>query len=195
MLDDDGHICLTDFGLSKVFDDDEEKEAKTFCGTPEYLGYLPFSRIFSQYYCISKHLEMRLNWINYIPKLTYKITIYLPKTIKMQLNHHKTIKKAPEIIQRKNYTKAVDWWSLGILLFELTVGHPPFHSKSPEEMYRQILSASVTFPPFLSPECTDLLSKLLVKDPEKRLGSGDGDCTEIMAHQFFKNMNWELFII
>jgi len=132
LLDDNGHVCLTDFGLSK--DVDPTDKAHTFCGTPEYL--------------------------------------------------------APEIVTGAGHDKAVDWWSLGILLYELTVGIPPFYSQNVNEMYNKIQHGVLRFPPFLSENCKNLIVQLLNRDPKKRLGSKD-DVNDIKAHPFFKTISWE----
>jgi len=132
LLDDNGHVCLTDFGLSK--DVDPTDKAHTFCGTPEYL--------------------------------------------------------APEIVTGAGHDKAVDWWSLGILLYELTVGIPPFYSQNVNEMYNKIQHGVLRFPPFLSENCKNLIVQLLNRDPKKRLGSKD-DVNDIKVHPFFKTVSWE----
>jgi serum/glucocorticoid-regulated kinase 2 len=132
LLDDNGHLCLTDFGLSKDVGPDEK--AHTFCGTPEYL--------------------------------------------------------APEIVVGAGHDKAVDWWSLGILLYELTVGVPPFYSQNVNEMYNKIQHGVLRFPPFLSENCKNLIIELLNRDPKKRCGSKN-DVDDIKKHAFYKDMNWE----
>merc|ERR1712060_982247 len=107
LLHQSGHICLTDFGLSKDLDS-VSPEAYTFCGTPEYL--------------------------------------------------------APEIVEKKGHGKAVDWWSLGILCYELCIGIPPFYHQNVRSMYIKIRTESPKFPASLSRECQDLVSRLLNKD-------------------------------
>lgn len=97
---------------------------------------------------------------------------------------------APEIIQGLGHDKAVDWWSLGILLYELTVGIPPFYSQNVNEMYHKIQHGVLRFPPFLSKECKDLIVELLCRDPVKRLGSGE-DFQDLKVHPFFAPLDWE----
>eukprot|EP01083_Nonionella_stella_P044270 119260_1 len=133
LLDDAGHICLTDFGLAKDLGPGEDT-THTFCGVPEYL--------------------------------------------------------APEIVMSIGHGKAVDWWSMGILLYELTVGIPPFYSQNINEMYRKIQEAPLLFPPNLSNPVKDLIIKLLQRDPKKRLGF-EQDVKEITTHPFFKTIDWD----
>merc|ERR1712126_94797 len=97
---------------------------------------------------------------------------------------------APEIVMNLGHGKAVDWWSLGILLFELTVGIPPFYSQNVNEMYRKIQSAPLQFPPQITVSCRSLVSLLLERNPRRRLGSGYDDVEELKRHPFFKNINW-----
>jgi serum/glucocorticoid-regulated kinase 2 len=132
LLDDDGHVCLTDFGLAK--DVAPQDKAHTFAGTPEYL--------------------------------------------------------APEIVTGVGHDKAVDWWALGILLYELTVGIPPFYSQNVNEMYNLIQHGVLRFPPFLSEPCKGIIVGFLNRDPRKRLGSA-ADVEDVKAHPFFRDLNFE----
>ncbi|XP_072769926.1 ribosomal protein S6 kinase alpha-4 isoform X2 [Nerophis lumbriciformis] len=139
LLDSDGHVVLTDFGLSKEFLQEEER-TYSFCGTIEYM--------------------------------------------------------APEIIRGKTgHGKSVDWWSLGILMFELLTGASPFtlegERNSQSEVSKRILRCDPPFPSMIGPTAQDLLKRLLVKDPHKRLGSGPRGAADIKAHTFFKGLNWE----
>ncbi|KAG8141952.1 hypothetical protein E2320_006605 [Naja naja] len=97
---------------------------------------------------------------------------------------------APEILTDPSYTRAVDWWGLGVLIFEMLVGESPFHGDNEEEMFDSIISEEVRFPQFLSELSTSLLHKLLEKCPERRLGAGAKDAEEVKIHPFFKEMNW-----
>ncbi|EFJ12366.1 hypothetical protein SELMODRAFT_124220, partial [Selaginella moellendorffii] len=97
---------------------------------------------------------------------------------------------APEILCNSGHGRAADWWSLGTLLYEMLCGLPPFYHKNVNIMYDRILNAKLTFPAFLTPVARDLLSKLLVRNPETRLGAGQRDYEEIIEHQFFASVNW-----
>eukprot|EP00475_Leptophrys_vorax_P030444 TRINITY_DN45628_c0_g1_i2.p1 TRINITY_DN45628_c0_g1~~TRINITY_DN45628_c0_g1_i2.p1 ORF type:complete len:375 (-),score=97.13 TRINITY_DN45628_c0_g1_i2:56-1180(-) len=136
LMDDAGHVCLTDFGLSKKLDPDTPF-ATTFVGTPTYIP--------------------------------------------------------PEIIDQKPHGKEVDWWSLGVLLFELVVGVPPFIGENMNEVFDKILNDHVVFPEFptLSDPLQDLISNLLNKDPSARLGHSKEDFEEIMTHPWFDPIDWE----
>ena len=107
LLDGDGHIKLTDFGLSKMYVSGAgpENGTTTFCGTPEYL--------------------------------------------------------APEVLQNEGHGKAVDWWSLGTLLYEMMAGLPPFYDTNIESMYEKILNAELRFPAHFQPDTRSLLEGML----------------------------------
>jgi serine/threonine protein kinase len=132
LLDSEGHIILTDFGLSKILKGDK---TKTFCGTPEYL--------------------------------------------------------APEVLLNTGHGKPVDWWSFGTLLYEMVVGIPPFYSTDVSEMYDLIVHGELYVPEFVSPTTADLLTKLLVRDPNKRIGTGPDGTKQIKNHAFFKTVDWK----
>lgn len=131
LLTREGHIVMTDFGLSKEGLHDKFDRTGTFCGTPEYL--------------------------------------------------------APEVLEGKGYTKAVDWWSFGTLVFEMLTGLPPFYSEDVQEMYSKIMTADLEFPSFMGADARDLLSKLLERNDENRLQ----DAAIIKKHPFFKPIDWE----
>jgi serine/threonine protein kinase len=96
---------------------------------------------------------------------------------------------APEILRKRPYGVAVDWWSLGTLLFEMIAGLPPFYDRNRQVMYRKILEAPLDPPPFMSPEAADLCAKLLIREPTARLGYNGG--AEIKAHPFFRGLDWD----
>jgi len=134
LLHQSGHICLTDFGLSKDLGP-AKTEAHTFCGTPEYL--------------------------------------------------------APEIVEKTGHGKAVDWWSLGILCYELCIGIPPFYHQNLHSMYQKIRTESPKFPGSMSKSCQDLIVRFLIRNPKERLGSGPRDVEEVKRHDWFAGLNWE----
>jgi len=133
LLDNQGHVRLTDFGLSKRYTDGEQ--AMTFCGTPEYL--------------------------------------------------------APEIVLGVGHSKEVDWWSLGILLYEMIVGLPPFFSENTNLMYELISKANLRTPSFVSDKARDLMEKLLKRNPEDRLGAGQEDEMAIRKQPFFAEVDFD----
>jgi len=97
---------------------------------------------------------------------------------------------APELLMGQGYNKTVDWWTLGVLLYEMLTGLPPFYDENTNEMYRKILSEPLHFPnaEVVPPAAKDLLTKLLNRKPEERLGAGGS--AEIKAHPFFHAIDW-----
>ncbi|XP_073979021.1 serine/threonine-protein kinase Sgk2-like isoform X1 [Rhodnius prolixus] len=130
LVDSDGHIMLTDFGLSK-----ESDRTDTLCGTPQYL--------------------------------------------------------APEVIRKEAYDRTVDWWCLGVLLYEMMYGLTPFYASNTAEMYNRILHKGVRMRPGVSYQARSIMTQLLEKDSKRRLGSGEGDADDIKNHPFFDNIDWE----
>lgn len=109
LIDSDGHVKLTDFGLSKEFQINENELHYTFCGTPQYL--------------------------------------------------------APELIKKEGYTKMVDWWGLGVLLYEIVVGNPPYESQSIPKIISEIILTEFRPKEYFSKSFASLLKGLLTKDP------------------------------
>lgn len=95
---------------------------------------------------------------------------------------------APEVIIGGGYTKSVDWWTLGILLYEMIGGLPPFYDENVNVMYNKILQDKLKFHDFMSESVIDLLGKLLNRDGAARLGAGGPQ--EIKAHKFFSQVDW-----
>uniref|UniRef100_A0A674K236 non-specific serine/threonine protein kinase n=1 Tax=Terrapene triunguis TaxID=2587831 RepID=A0A674K236_9SAUR len=133
LLDEEGHIKLTDFGLSKE-SIDHEKKAYSFCGTVEYM--------------------------------------------------------APEVVNRRGHTQSADWWSFGVLMFEMLTGTLPFQGKDRKETMTMILKAKLGMPQFLSPEAQSLLRMLFKRNPANRLGAGPDGVEEIKRHFFFSTIDW-----
>jgi protein kinase X len=98
---------------------------------------------------------------------------------------------APEIIQSKGHNKAVDWWALGILIFEMLVGMPPFFDDNPFAIYQKILKGIIEWPRNLDHIAKDLTKKLLVLDRTKRLGNMKGGTDDIKKHKWFKHLRWD----
>jgi len=134
LLTADGHICMTDFGISKEGLIAQDATTKTFCGTPEYL--------------------------------------------------------APEVLQNVGYTKAVDWWSFGTLMYEMLTGLPPFYSTEVQQMYFKIMHAKLELPETLTEDTKSILTGLLQRDPEKRLTNP----AQIKSHPYFNDIDWEALL-
>ncbi|CAD8135939.1 unnamed protein product [Paramecium octaurelia] len=99
---------------------------------------------------------------------------------------------APEMLKRSGHGKAVDWYLLGVVMYELLVGLPPYYANNREELFYNIENAQLKIPSYISNEAKNLLKALLQRNPAKRLGSGKGDSEEIKAHQYFQDVNWEV---
>ncbi|XP_072521432.1 serine/threonine-protein kinase N2 isoform X2 [Salminus brasiliensis] len=101
---------------------------------------------------------------------------------------------APEVLTDSTYTRAVDWWGLGVLIYEMLVGESPFPGDDEEEVFDSIVNDEVRYPRFLSPESVSIIQKLLQKNPEKRLGAGEQDANEVKRHRFFQGVDWEALL-
>ncbi|KAJ1649206.1 hypothetical protein IWQ61_009634, partial [Dispira simplex] len=155
LLDSDGHIVLTDFGLSKL-GLPENGKTSTFCGTIEYM--------------------------------------------------------APEVLDESPYDQCVDWWSLGILLYDMITGAPPFHGSNKKKVMDAIRHKGIKFPDYVSPDARDLITQLLSKNPAQRLGTFTGVAaglgpqkgkrrfrpqplavggSRIRSHRFFRCIDWK----
>jgi len=93
---------------------------------------------------------------------------------------------APEIILEKPYGFSVDWWALGVLLYEMLAGQPPFDAQDEETLFRAIVHNKVAFPRWVTEEAKNLVDSLMIKDPAKRLGTVPSD---LMSHPFFQGIN------
>uniref|UniRef100_A0A8C5NG63 protein kinase C n=1 Tax=Gouania willdenowi TaxID=441366 RepID=A0A8C5NG63_GOUWI len=101
---------------------------------------------------------------------------------------------APEVLTDTSYTRAVDWWGLGVLIYEMLVGESPFPGDDEEEVFDSIVNDEVRYPRFLSTEAIGIMRRLLRRNPERRLGSGEKDAEEVKKQPFFRNMDWEALL-
>jgi|UniRef100_A0A2N9E693 p70 ribosomal S6 kinase len=98
---------------------------------------------------------------------------------------------APEILLSKGHNKDADWWSAGILLYEMLSGQPPFTHENRKKLKEKIIKEKVKLPPYLSSEAHSLLKGLLQKEPSRRLGSGPNGGDDIKSHKWFRSINWK----
>uniref|UniRef100_UPI003590288A microtubule-associated serine/threonine-protein kinase 3-like isoform X6 n=1 Tax=Myxine glutinosa TaxID=7769 RepID=UPI003590288A len=99
---------------------------------------------------------------------------------------------APEVILRQGYGKPVDWWAMGVILYEFLVGCVPFFGDTPEELFGQVISDQVSWPEgeeALPSDAQDLITGLLERNPLERLGTSGA--AEVKQHQFFQNLDWD----
>uniref|UniRef100_A0A673NHQ0 cAMP-dependent protein kinase n=1 Tax=Sinocyclocheilus rhinocerous TaxID=307959 RepID=A0A673NHQ0_9TELE len=97
---------------------------------------------------------------------------------------------APEIILSKGYNKAVDWWALGVLIYEMAAGYPPFFADQPIQIYEKIVSGKVRYPSHFSSDLKDLLHNLLQVDLTKRFGNLKNGVSDIKNHRWFATTDW-----
>jgi len=98
---------------------------------------------------------------------------------------------APEIIQSKGHGKGVDWWALGILIYEMLAGYPPFYDENPFGIYQKILAGKIEFPNHFDVNAKDLVKKLLSADRTKRFGCLKAGAADIKQHKWFKGIDWD----
>jgi cGMP-dependent protein kinase len=99
---------------------------------------------------------------------------------------------APELIASTGHTHAVDWWTLGVLTFELMTGHPPFESAAPMQIYQKVTKGinKVSFPPKIKGPCEDLVKGLCKKEPSDRIPMKKGGIDNVMKHAWYKGFDW-----
>ncbi|XP_067203809.1 serine/threonine-protein kinase N isoform X4 [Linepithema humile] len=98
---------------------------------------------------------------------------------------------APEVLTETSYTRAVDWWGLGVLIFEMLVGESPFPGDDEEEVFDSIVNDEVRYPRFLSLEAIAIMRRLLRKNPDRRLGSSEKDAEDVKKQAFFRHIAWD----
>uniref|UniRef100_A0ABD2W2H4 protein kinase C n=1 Tax=Trichogramma kaykai TaxID=54128 RepID=A0ABD2W2H4_9HYME len=98
---------------------------------------------------------------------------------------------APEVLTETSYSRAVDWWGLGVLIFEMLVGESPFPGDDEEEVFDSIVNDEVRYPRFLSLEAIAIMRRLLRKNPERRLGSSERDAEDVKKQSFFRHISWD----
>ncbi|KAK8967334.1 Serine/threonine-protein kinase AtPK1/AtPK6 [Platanthera guangdongensis] len=164
----DGHLKLTDFGLSKVglINSTDDLSGPAVSGTSllgeDELQVSPF-----------EHLDQR-------ERRKKRSAVGTPDYL------------APEILLGTGHGATADWWSVGVILFELLVGIPPFNAEHPQMIFDNILNRKVPWPVVpeeMSVEAQDLIDKLLTEDPNHRLGAKGA--SEVKQHVFFKHINWD----
>jgi len=101
---------------------------------------------------------------------------------------------APEVVNRRGHDFSADWWSFGVLMFEMLTGRLPFQGEDRKQTMNQILKAKLGMPTFLSPEAQGLLRALFKRNPTNRLGSGPNGIEDIKAHTFFSSIDWEQLV-
>jgi len=97
---------------------------------------------------------------------------------------------APEMVKKVGHGKAVDWYLLGVMIYEMLTGIPPYYDNDREVLFFNIVNQDLEMPWNVTKECKDLLKKLLHKNPSKRLGAVKG-ASEIKNHPWFRSVNWK----
>ncbi|CAA7048174.1 unnamed protein product [Microthlaspi erraticum] len=162
----DGHVKLTDFGLSKVglINSTSDLSGPVFSGTPLVVEEKPKLPT-------SEHQPERRD-----KRSAMGTPDYL----------------APEILLGTGHGATADWWSVGIILFELIAGIPPFNDDNPQKIFENILNRNIPWPNVpdeMSLEAYNLIDRLLTEDPQQRLGARGA--AEVKQHIFFKDINWD----
>ncbi|KAJ3044967.1 serine/threonine protein kinase, AGC [Rhizophlyctis rosea] len=173
LLHQTGHIMLTDFDLSKPSDQ---------AGAPAIV-----KSGFSSDMGLLQNLQFQLGSATAIDTRSCTANIRTNSFVGTEEYI------APEVIKGCGHTSAVDWWTLGILLYEMLYSTTPFKGFNRNSTFSNILHNDVTFPdkPEVSSVCKNLIKKLLNKDEDRRLGSRAG-ASDVKSHPFFRGINWAL---
>lgn len=91
----------------------------------------------------------------------------------------------------KGHGNAVDWWAVGILIYEFIIGQPPFWDQNPMKLYELVCKGSISYPSSMSADAKDIVSKFCEVDPAKRLGNTRGGVSDVKSHPWFKNIDFD----
>lgn len=97
---------------------------------------------------------------------------------------------APEILENKDYSRAIDWWCIGISVFAMICGFFPFDDENSRTLFNKIRNDAIPFPSCISSSARLLITGLLAKSPYERLGGGPNDALDVQAHPFFSSIDW-----
>ncbi|KAG7201762.1 hypothetical protein KM043_004483 [Ampulex compressa] len=97
---------------------------------------------------------------------------------------------APEVILSKGYGKSVDWWSFGVLIYEMNAGYPPFYAQEPMKIYEKIVAGKYKFAHHFGEELRDMLKNILQVDLTRRFGNLRGGSMDIKGHRWFQSTDW-----
>jgi len=101
---------------------------------------------------------------------------------------------APEVLTEASYTRAVDWWGLGVLIFEMLVGESPFPGDDEDEVFDSIVNDEVRYPRFLSIDAISIMRRLLRRNPERRLGASERDAEDVKKQSLFRKLDWDMLL-
>ena len=101
---------------------------------------------------------------------------------------------APEVVSGQGHNKGVDWWTIGILIYEMLASYPPFYDEDPMKTYANIMHGQLAFPVHFSKPAVDLIRRLLNHKPTKRLGVLKGGAKTVKEHVWYKGFDWKAFL-
>ncbi|KAG6448735.1 hypothetical protein O3G_MSEX005691 [Manduca sexta] len=104
---------------------------------------------------------------------------------------HRDLKPENILLNESGYLKLVDWWALGVLIYEMSAAYPPFYNSNPIKLYEKVLGGQFKTPECMTPVCKSLVKNLLEVDPTKRYGSLKAGVYDIKSHQWFRDINWQ----
>ncbi|KAG1714342.1 putative protein kinase C delta type [Nymphon striatum] len=188
MMAADGHVKIIDFGMCQCRMWRTDIYTSSFCGTPEYMA----PELHGYSYRDLKLDNVLLDHEGHVKIADFgmcKLSVY---------DEYKTSTfcgtpdyLAPEIIQGQHYNQSVDWWSFGVMLYEMLIGQSPFNGTDEDELFYSICNEIAYYPRFLSKESKNMLILLLEKCPEKRLGMPECPAGDVSNQAFFKAIDWD----